>query len=66
MIRIPVWPGVRITIGGAPNPHAVRVTLALGKRARVVRLVSKRGWMLLLVSYDWRKPADPTPGADRV
>lgn len=58
MIRIPVWPGVAFTVGGAPNPDSVKVTLAGGKPARVVRLVSKRGWMLLLVSYDWH---DPTP-----
>lgn len=53
MIRIPVWPGVAFTVGGAPNPNSVWVTLAGSESPRVVRLVSKRGWMLLLVTYDW-------------
>lgn len=57
MTRIPVWPGVVLTFGGAPNPNAVRVTLAKQKPARTIRLVSKRGWMVLLVTYDWREPA---------
>lgn len=65
MIRIPIWPGVGVTFGGTPNPSAVRLTLP--KPARLVRLVSKRGWMVLLVTYDWRapvdKPAAATPAA---
>jgi len=58
VIRVPVWPGVRLTFGGPPNPQAVKVAFGAPYEAQVprtVRLVSKRGWMLLLVRYDWRK-----------
>jgi hypothetical protein len=59
-LRVPIWPGVRLSIGGSPKPEAVRVVLG-GPRPpaeqRTVRLISKRGWMLLLVSYDWRSSA---------
>lgn len=58
MIRVPVWPGVHVALGGEPDSAAVRVTFG-GPYEKLqhhtVRLVSKRGWMLLLVRYDWRK-----------
>jgi hypothetical protein len=58
VIRIPVWPGIQLAIGGEPNPAAVKVTFGGPYEKlehRTVRLVSKRGWMLLLVRYDWRR-----------
>lgn len=59
MIRIPIWPGLVFTFGGEPNPSAVRINFAPPydtQKPRTMRLVSKRGWMLLLVRYDWKKP----------
>jgi hypothetical protein len=58
LFRVPIWPGVQLTFGGEPNPAAVRVEFRPPydkQEHRTVRLVSKRGWMLLLVRYDWRK-----------
>lgn len=53
-MRIPMWPGVRLTVWERQNPEAVKVTLAFAKPYPVRRVLSMRGWILLLVRYDWR------------
>lgn len=67
-LRIPIWPGIRLTFGGAPQPEAVRVVLG-GPRPvepSTVRIVSKRGWMVLLVRYDWRATQAPPVTVRRI
>lgn len=67
-LRFPIWPGVRLRIGGTPKPEAVRVVLGgpwPPADQRTINLVSKRGWMLLLVRYDWRSGM-PEPSTVRV
>jgi hypothetical protein len=65
-MRIPIWPGVRLSVWEKQNPDAVKVTLARSKPYEPVRRVlSSRGWMLLWVRYDWKDtslPADTGPG----
>jgi hypothetical protein len=67
-LRVPVWPGIHLTFGGVPKTDAVRVVMG-GPRPptgqRTVRIVSKRGWMVLLVRYDWQS-AMPAPVKVRV
>lgn len=54
-MRIPVWPGVRLSVWEKQNPEAVKVTLARGKPYDPMRRVlSMRGWMLLFIRYDWK------------
>jgi hypothetical protein len=54
-MRIPIWPGIRLSIWEPQNPDAVNVTLAFNRQSPTVRRVlSMRGWMILLVRYDWR------------
>jgi hypothetical protein len=54
-MRIPIWPGVRLSMWEPQNPDAVKVTMACYyKPFRVTRVLSKRGWALLLIRYDWR------------
>lgn len=56
MIRIPLWPGVRVSIGGHPNPMAIRVELNYYGRpnptTRVSRWLSWPGFALLAIRYD--------------
>lgn len=55
-MRIPLWPGVRLSVWEKQNPQYVTVSMSntvLHKPIR--RVLSKRGWMLLLVRYDWKK-----------
>lgn len=55
-MRISIWPGVRLSVWEPQNPETVRVTLSLHYNPfSVRRVLSKRGWMLLLVRYDWRE-----------
>lgn len=67
--RLPIWPGVHLTFGGTPKPEAVRVVLG-GPRPpagqRTIRIVSKRGWMVLLVRYDWRAAQAPPVTVRRI
>lgn len=59
-MRIPIWPGVRLSVWERQDPEAVSVRLAAYYKPPAVRRVaSKRGWMLLLVRYDWRDPGHP-------
>jgi hypothetical protein len=54
-MRIPIWPGVRLSLLEKQNPEAVQVKLACYyKPVKVTRVASMRGWMLLFVPYDWR------------
>lgn len=54
-MRIPIWPGIRLSIWEPQDPDAVKVTLAfIRKPPTVRRVLSMRGWMILLVRYDWR------------
>ena len=56
-MRIPIWPGVRLSVWEPQNPDAMGVTAPhIHTPLRVQRVASKRGWALLLVRYDWRKP----------
>jgi len=55
-MRIPIWPGVRLSVWEKQNPEAVKVTMPnTVLRTPVRRMLSKRGWMVLLVRYDWKK-----------
>lgn len=67
-LRVPIWPGIRLTFGGQPKPEAVRVLFG-GPRpveSSAVRIVSKRGWMVLLVRYDWRATQAPPVTVRRI
>ena len=55
MIRIPYWPGRRLTLGGRPQPAAVTVQLP-DRPAQVTRLASAPGWMVLAVRYNTGPP----------
>ncbi len=55
-MRIPIWPGIRLSVWEKQNPEAVKVTLARSKPYEPVRRVlSMRGWMLLWVRYNWKE-----------
>ncbi|MFF7527312.1 hypothetical protein [Streptomyces pseudovenezuelae] len=55
-MRIPIWPGVRLSVWEKQNSEAVKVTMPnTVMRGPVRRVLSKRGWMILLVRYDWQK-----------
>lgn len=57
-MRIPIWPGIRLSVGEPQNPDAVKVvTPFVTPYQPIRRVLSKRGWMLLLVRYDWKKIA---------
>lgn len=63
-MRIPIWPGVRLSVWEKQNPEAVQVRLPYAQPEQPVRRVlSVPGWMLLLVRYD-RKDHSPPPAAD--
>jgi hypothetical protein len=53
-MRIPVWPGTRISIWEKQDPDAVQVTMKVWvvKNVRVRRALSMPGWMILFVRYD--------------
>ena len=54
-MRIPLWPGVRLSVWEEQNPDAVKVvTPFVTPYEPIRRVLSKRGWFLLLVRYDWR------------
>lgn len=54
-MRITLWPGVRLSVWERQNPDAVKVvTPFITPHEPIRRVLSKRGWMLLLVRYDWR------------
>jgi hypothetical protein len=54
-VRIPIWPGVRLSVWEKQDPDAVKVvTPFVTPHQPIRRVLSKRGWMLLLVRYDWR------------
>jgi len=54
-MRIPIWPGIRLSVWERQNPDAVKVVMPNTElRKPVRRVLSKRGWMILLVRYDWR------------
>lgn len=54
-MRIPIWPGIRLSVWEKQNPQAVKVvTPFITPYQPIRRVLSKRGWMLLLVRYDWR------------
>lgn len=67
-MRFPIWPGIRLSVWEPQNPDAVKVTMpCYHNPLRVRRVLSKRGWCLLLVRYDWRDtgikpPADQPKG----
>lgn len=55
-MRIPIWPGVRLSVWEKQNPQAVEVVMPnTVLRPPVRRVLSMRGWMILLVRYDWKK-----------
>ncbi len=59
-MRVPIWPGVRLSVWERQNPDAVRVVLARSTPYEPVRRVlSARGWMVLWVRYDWRDHSLP-------
>lgn len=59
-MRIPIWPGVRLSVWEEQNPEAVQITMALYyKPLRVRRVLSMRGWALFGVRYDWRDRGRP-------
>jgi hypothetical protein len=61
-MRIPIWPGIRLSIWEPQNPAAVNVTLPFNRQPPTVRRVlSMRGWMILLVRYGWRDIGQPGP-----
>ena len=54
-MRVPIWPGVRLSVWEKQNPDAVKVTTPFATLHQPVRRVlSMRGWFLLLCRYDWR------------
>lgn len=55
-MKIRIWPGVELTVWKKQHPEAVQVSIPnTVMRGPVRRVLSKRGWMLLLVRYDWKK-----------
>jgi hypothetical protein len=61
-MRIPIRPGVKLSILEPQNPEAVRVRMAAYyKPLKLTRLLSKRGWFVLLARYDWRNPGTYQP-----
>lgn len=54
-MRIPIWPGVRLSVWEPQNPDALSVNMPLYRNPiRVTRVLSKRGWCVLLVRYNWK------------
>ena len=54
-MRIPIWPGVRLSVWEKQNQQAVKVVMPnTVLRPPVRRVLSMRGWMILLVRYDWK------------
>jgi hypothetical protein len=54
-MRIPIWPGVGLSLFVRQDQQAVRIRLAAYYNPlRVLRLASMRGWFVVLVRYDWR------------
>lgn len=54
-MRVPIWPGVRLSVWEPQNPDAVEVTMACYYNPiKVTRALSLRGWALLLLRYNWR------------
>lgn len=62
-MRLTLWPGYRLTLWEQQNPEAVKVVMPFTKPSRVQRVLSARGWMLLLVQYDWKRRDRPDPDA---
>lgn len=63
-MRIPLWPGVRLSVWEKQNPDAAKVTLAHSKPYEPVRRVlSMPGWMILLVRYNWKDHSQPAETA---
>lgn len=66
-MRIPIWPGVRLSVWEKQNHEALRVTMPnTTMREPVRRVLSKRGWALLLVRYDWKKSGRYYPAAEPI
>ncbi|MFB7858800.1 hypothetical protein [Rhodococcus qingshengii] len=64
-MRITIWPGVKLSIWVKQNPEAVEVDIKTHKeKPHVRRVLSKRGWMILLVRYNWRNRWDPAEETD--
>ncbi|WP_435606622.1 hypothetical protein [Streptomyces ardesiacus] len=61
-MRIPIWRNLRLSVWEPQNPDAVRVRLVRGEPKQPMRRVlSMRGWMLLLIRYDWQDHSQPPP-----
>lgn len=61
-MRIPLWRDLRLSVWVKQNPQAVKVTMPnTVLRPPVRRVLSMRGWMLLLVRY-----YQPDPGIREV
>lgn len=59
-MRIPVWPGVRLSVWEKQDPGMVEIKLRDYRWPfSVRRILSKRGWMLLLIRYDWQELIRP-------
>lgn len=59
-MRIPIWAGIRLSVWEKQNPEAVQIRLPYAQPQQPVRRVlSMRGWMLLLIRYDWRDSSAP-------
>jgi hypothetical protein len=54
-VRIPVWPGVKLTLWGSVNPQTMQVGLAAPLKKPVKRIASMPGWAILFVRYNWKK-----------
>lgn len=69
-MRIPIWPGIRLSVWEKQNPEAVRVvTPFVTPYEPIRRVLSMRGWFGLLVRYDWKdrsRPDMPDPSRDRL
>lgn len=59
--RVPYWPGRYFLFGGTPHPEAVSVRLLWNRKNKVTRLVSTKGWMILLVRYPPEGKEDQWP-----
>lgn len=53
-MKIPYWPGHRLTVGGRLNPEAVRVHM-IGVEPRVSRLLSWPGGLIVIARYDRKR-----------
>jgi hypothetical protein len=54
-MRVPIRPGIRLSVWEPQNPEAIQVTVACYYNpVRVTRVLSMRGWACLLLRYDWR------------